>query len=97
MISILKTKDYKAVLEQLLKDENASFVFTSGNDETRYVSSEELYHTAKQINNKINTCQKSLKDAIWYVKTQKEKVVFIVGSFYIYEDVVKLIKEKETL
>lgn len=93
IISILKTKDYKAVLKQLLKDETASFIFTSGNDETRYVPSEELYHTARQISNQVNAYQRSLKDAVLYAQSQKEKVVFIVGSFYIYEDVMKLVKE----
>lgn len=97
ILSILKTKDYKAVLKQLLKDETASFIFTTGNDETRYVASEELYRVAKQINNQVNASQKSLADAISYTQTQKGKIIFIVGSFYIYEDVVKLIKEKETL
>ena len=93
IVSILKTKDYKAVLKQLLKDKTASFIFTTGNDETRYVSSEELYHTAKQINKQVNADQKSLTDAVSYVKTQKGKIIFIVGSFYIYEDVIKLVKE----
>lgn len=93
IISILKTKDDKTVLNQLLKDENASFIFTSGNDEERYVHSEELYHTAKQITKNANLYQKSLKDAILYAQKQKEKITFVVGSFYIYGDVMKLVKE----
>lgn len=93
IISILKTKDYKAVLKQLLKDENASFIFTSGNDEERYVHSEELYNVAKQITKNANLYQKSLKDAILYAQKQKEKITFVVGSFYIYGDVIKLINE----
>lgn len=93
IISILKTKDYKTVLKQLLKDENASFIFTSGNNEERYVHREELYHTAKQITNCANLYQKSLEDAILYAKKQKEKITFVVGSFYIYGEVVQLIRE----
>lgn len=93
IISILKTKDYKAVLKQLLKDKNASFIFTSGNDEERYVHSEELYNAAKQITKNANLYQKSLKDAILYAQKQQEKITFVVGSFYIYGDVIKLINE----
>lgn len=92
IISILKTKDYKTVLKHLLKDENSTFIFTSGNDEERYVAKEELYETAKKITNNKKLYQKTLKDAILYAQSQVEKVSFIVGSFYIYGDVRKIKK-----
>lgn len=91
IISILKTKDYKVVLEKLLKDENATFIFTSGNDEERYVSCNELYDTARQITDNEKLYQKSLTEAVLYAKEQVEKVTFIVGSFYIYGDVLKIL------
>lgn len=92
IISILKTKDYKTVLKHLLKDENSTFIFTSGNDEERYVAKKELYETAKKITNNKNLYQKTLEDAILYAQSQVEKVSFVVGSFYIYGDVRKILK-----
>lgn len=92
ILSILKTKDYKTVIQKLLQDKSATFVFTSGNDKERYVAAEELYHTAKQIAGNANLNIKTLEEAILYAKEQKNKVTFIVGSFYIYGDVVKMMK-----
>lgn len=92
IISILKSKDYKTVLKHLLKDENSTFIFTSGNDEERYVPSEELYETAKKITKNDRLYKMTLQEAILYAKKQKNKVSFIVGSFYIYGDVKKTLK-----
>lgn len=91
IISILKSKDYKTVLKYLLKDENSTFIFTSGNSEERYVSSIELYETAKKITNSEKLYKKTLEDAILYAQGQVEKVSFVVGSFYIYGDVIKIL------
>lgn len=92
IISILKSKDYKTVLKYLLKDENSTFIFTSGNDEKRYVSSEELYETAKKITKNDRLYKMTLQEAILYAKKQENKVSFVVGSFYIYGDVKKTLK-----
>lgn len=95
IISILKSKDYKTVLKYLLKDENSTFIFTSGNDEKRYVSSEELYETAKKITKNDRLYKMNLQEAILYAKKQENKVSFVVGSFYIYRDVRKILKIKK--
>lgn len=92
IISILKTKDYKTILQNLLKDEKATFIFTSGNSEERYVASEELYRIAEQITDNKKIYQKTLEEAISYVNVQKEAITFVVGSFYIYKDVIELLK-----
>lgn len=92
IISILKSKDYKTVLKYLLEGEKSTFIFTSGNDEKRYVSSEELYETAKKITKNDRLYKMTLQDAILYAKKQENKVSFIVGSFYIYGDVKKTLK-----
>ena len=89
IISILKSKDYKTVLKYLLKDENSTFIFTNGNNEERYVSSKELYETAKRITKNEQLYQKKLKEAILYAKSQKNKVSFVVGSFYTYSEVIE--------
>lgn len=91
IISILKSKDYKTVLKHLLKDESSIFIFTNGNDEQRYVSSKEQYETAKMITKNEQLYQKKLEEAILYAESQKNKVSFVVGSFYIYGDVKKIL------
>ncbi len=92
IISILKSKDYKTVLNYLLKDEKSIFIFTSGNDEERYVSSEELYKTAKNTTKNDKLYKMNLKEAILYAKKQENKVSFVVGSFYIYADVKNILE-----
>ena len=92
IISILKSKDYKTVLNYLLKDEGSTFIFTSGNDEERYVSSEELYKTAKNITKNDKLYKMNLQEAILYAKKQENKVSFAIGSFYIYEDVKNILE-----
>ncbi len=78
IISILKSKDYKTVIKLLTEDNHGIFIFTSGNDENRYVPKEELYNEAKKYLNK-NIYMKNLKDAVNSVlKTSKEEVIMIV-------------------
>lgn len=89
VVSILNTKDYKSILKNLMTDKNATYIFTSGNDEERYTSKEELYNEAKNIGIYKKIDKKDLREAITFIKENyKEEVVFIVGSFYIYGDVV---------
>lgn len=95
IISILKRKDYNKMIEMLLEDEEAEFIFTSGNDIERYVSKEELYNVASKYVTKQKLCVKDLEEAIEDVfKEEKENNVvnLIVGSFYIYETTTNKIK-----
>lgn len=91
IISILKSKDYDTILRLLLEDKNARFIFTSGNDSSRYVSKETLYETALKYYNEKNFYKKELEDAINFVKEKPSEVNFVVGSFYVYSDVLNLI------
>lgn len=87
IISLLKTKDYETFLEEILKQENSEFIFTSGNDKEKYVSKEELLRIAKEkTNKKILTLE--LEDAIKYAKENYEKISFFIGSFYVYKTVI---------
>lgn len=90
IISILKTKDYKTVLELLLQEKEAVFIFTSGNDENRYVSKEDLYSEAINLNVNNNLLFKEdLISAIKKAKSDyKNDLIFIAGSFYVYGTVV---------
>ena len=89
IISILKTKDYKTIVENIVKDKNAIFFFTSGNDKKKYVSKENLYKEAKKYLNKEKIFKKELIDSLNICKNEyKDRTILIVGSFYVYKDVI---------
>ncbi len=94
IISILKRKDYKTMLKILLKDEDGIFIFTDGNDKEKYEAKEELLRIAKENTSNKNLYTMDLWDAISLATTHKDKVTFIVGSFYIYGTVVDEILNK---
>ncbi len=53
-----------------------------------------LANTAKEIMKEANIQVKNLKDSIYYsVKIIKDSTIFIVGSFYVYGDVINILKE----
>lgn len=90
IVSILKTKDYRMILKELLKDEKAVFIFTDGNDKNKYASKEELIEIAKEYTNNQNLYVQDLGDAIDFVKGNcMNDVIFFVGSFYIYGNVIQ--------
>ena len=93
IISILKTKDYTKMLEILSKDENAYFVMTSGNNSDKYVTSDELYDCMKKYVNENRIKKENLDNAIENVMKENTKLVtFVIGSFYVYGDVTRKIK-----
>ena len=90
IISILKTKDYKTIVKNLCQDENAVFFFTGGNDKKKYVSKEDLYKEAKKYLDKEKIFKEELTNALNICKKEyKDRTILIVGSFYVYKDVVK--------
>lgn len=94
IVSILKTKDYESVLKELVKDEKSVFIFTNGNDKDAYVSNEELLFCAKKYTSNKKLYIEELEEAINLIKNKYKKcVAFIVGSFYIYGNVMKYLKE----
>lgn len=94
VVSILKTKDFEEILKLLLEDKTATFILTSGNDDERYVSANELNNVAlKYKSNEQTVIIKSLNEAIEFVMNSNRDVVnFIIGSFYVYETVFDKIK-----
>lgn len=93
VVSILKTKDYKTIIENLMKQEG-EFIFTSGNDSNKYVSKEELYSVAK-IYKENNIEKMELADAIKYsINAYKDNVICIIGSFYVYKNVKEMLENK---
>lgn len=96
IVSILKRKDYKKIIEILMKDEKGTFIFTSGNDYERYTSSEELYNISLKYYKNQKIMMKSLDEAIEYIfENCKNSATFFVGSFYIYGNVLQTIQEKQ--
>lgn len=91
IISILNTKDYKTILKLLCDDLDAIYIFTTGNDSSRYIEKEELLNVAKTYLKSSNMYAWDLEQAIEEVKNKYEDyTTFIIGSFYIYSDVLKL-------
>ena len=94
IISILKRKDYRKMLEMLSKDKSAIFILTSGNDEERYTSAKELYNVAIEYVDDSRVYVKSLDDAIKMALNGDEDVInFVVGSFYVYGDVKRIVSQ----
>ena len=89
IISILKRKDYRKMLDILLQNSNAHFIFTSGNDIERYTSKDELYKYANSVNKDVDIDRMELNDAIEFAFNNKsrENVFLVIGSFYVYGDV----------
>ena len=94
IISILKRKDYRTMLKLLSKDSKATFVLTSGNDEERYASKEDLFECIKEFVDTDRISKKELRDAISdAMKSQDNTVNLVVGSFYAYSTVVDEIEK----
>ena len=96
IISILKTKDYSTIIKELLEDKDAIFYFTDGVIEKPYVEKEKLKEEAEQYidSNKINIA--SLEEALRQTKIlYKDRVIFVVGSFYVYKKVMDILKDDE--
>ena len=89
IISILKRKDYEKMLQLLLKDEEAEFIFTSGNDEGKYTLGKELYNVARKYSDSKRMYIKDLEEAIEYVikENKLNTVNFVIGSFYTYANI----------
>ncbi len=88
IVSLLKTKDYKTVIKLLTQDKEGIFIFTTGNDENKYVPKEVLYEEAqKYINNDLY--KRELKTAVNFARSiSKDEIIMIIGSFYVYKDIV---------
>lgn len=86
IVSILKRKDYENMLKLLSEDKNSLFILTSGHDETRYATKDELYEVAIKYKSKDEILLKDIDEAIKYVMDTKSNAVnFFVGSFYTYD------------
>lgn len=93
IISLLKSKDYKTILKLLVKNNENIYIFTNGNSKERYWDKEILKNEAISLDGK-NVMGIELEEAIKKsLRKYKDYTIFIVGSFYIYGDVIKYINE----
>ena len=94
IISILKRKNYKKMLEILSQDKNAIFIVTSGNDANRFVTKDELYHCMSKYVKYDKVYKENLEMAIQNAMNSDENIVnFVIGSFYTYGTVIRKIDE----
>ena len=86
IVSILKRKDYKKMLEIISKDENALFILTGGIDKEKYVTAEELADNIGKYVNSKKIITSTLENALSFCIKNKDRntVNFIIGSFYTY-------------
>ncbi len=95
IISILARKDYQKMLKLLAKDEKATFVMTSGNDE-KYTTPDELYKCMNEYVNEDRIIKKDLKIAIQDAMDADENTVnLVIGSFYTYGTVLDEIEKRK--
>lgn len=93
IISLLKSKDYKTILKLLVQEKNGTYIFTSGNSEERYWDKEILKEEAIKLGAK-NVIAINLEGAInKSFKEYKNYIIFVIGSFYIYGDVINYIQD----
>ena len=93
IISIIRTKDYKKILNKLYTEyEDATFILTSGNNQDKFFSNKELfsYKPTTNLNIKLDDLN-NLKEIINSDKN-KNNINFIIGSFYVYKTVTNLLK-----
>lgn len=94
VISLLQTKDHNTIIKELTSDKDAIFYFTNGIAERPYVLAEDLAKEAKKFIKEEQIKISELKDAIKELKQMyKDRVIFIIGSFYVYKEVMQIIGE----
>lgn len=93
IVSILKTKDHSTIIKELSDDKDGIFYFTNGVEDKPYVPAEELADEAKKYIDKENIFIKNIGQAIEEAKNKYyDRVIFVVGSFYVYKRVTENIK-----
>ena len=93
VISVLKSKDYHKIIENILDKENV-YIFTNGNDENLFTDKHLMYEYAKKRNDKAEIYEMDLEEAIQFCKEKRDFVSFIIGSFYIYDGTKKSLSKK---
>ena len=91
VISVLKSKDYHKIIEDILDKDNV-YIFTNGNDKNLFTEKHLMYEYAKGLNNKAEIYEMELEEAIEFCEEKTDYVSFVIGSFYVYDDIKKFLK-----
>ena len=91
VIFVLKSKDYHKIIEDILDKDNV-YIFTNGNDKKLFADKHLMYEYAKKLNDKAEIYEMDLKEAIQFCKNRMNHVSFVIGSFYVYDDIKKFLK-----
>ena len=91
VISVLKSKDYHKIIEDILDKDNV-YIFTNGNDKNLFTDKHLMYEYAKKLNDKAEMYEMDLEKAIRFCKDRMNHVSFVIGSFYVYDDVKNFLK-----
>ncbi len=90
VISVLKSKDYKKIIKDILEEGNV-YIFTNGNDKNRYTDNHSMVKYAKKVNQNVEIYEMELEETVQFCKSKTDCVSFVIGSFYIYEDIKKML------
>ena len=91
IISVLKSKDYKTILDKMIEEESI-YIFTNGNDKKIYTDNHLMYTYARHMNQNVEIHEMELEKAVQFCKEKADCVSFMIGSFYIYNDIKKFLK-----
>ena len=91
IISVLKSKDYKTILDKMIEEESI-YIFTNGNDKKIYTDNHLMYTYARHMNQNVEIHEMELEKAVQFCKGKADCVSFMIGSFYIYNDIKKILK-----
>lgn len=93
IISILQTKDHNTIIKELSDDKDAIFYFTDGITEKPYVPAKNLAKEACKYIDEDRIKITSIENAIQEASNEyNDRVIFIVGSFYVYKKVMEILK-----
>ena len=91
VISVLKSKDYHKIIEDILDKDNV-YIFTNGNDKNLFTEKHLMYEYAKGLNDKAEIYEMELEEAIEFCEEKTDYVSFVIGSFYVYDDIKRFLK-----
>lgn len=90
IISIIKNKNFKLIIQKLFKAfPNSNFIFTDGTKEEKFIPKEILYEFAKKYKTSNFIKTSDFSNAI---QNTNSDLNFIVGSFYTYKLIKKILK-----
>ena len=98
IISIITTKDYKKMISTLLSNfPESTFIFTSGNNTKKFFDKNLLLSYANEFKeknhlNNIYLFSNDLTNLNEIININKSSTHFILGSFYVYNTVIELLK-----